>query len=75
VTPEEIDRMTGQLRENLIQAGMVPNRIEAAPLQELAKFIHESRLALGPFPLAIAYQAISWFMKGHEIITDTKQGG
>jgi hypothetical protein len=45
-----------------MSAGYNINRIEREPLEYTARWIHESRLAIGPYPMALAYQAITWML-------------
>jgi hypothetical protein len=55
--------MIEQVRSNLMIAGMVANRIEPAPLEALAEYIHESARAFTPGSMANAYLAIAWTLK------------
>lgn len=61
--PEQLASQMQHIRENLIHAGMNPNMIEEAPLRGTALFIHERRLGLRDFSLAVAYGAIKWCME------------
>jgi hypothetical protein len=64
---EEIERMVPQVRRNLVSAGMIDNRIEEQPLAALSQFIYQSHLAMNPFTMAIAYQAIAWTLKQRKV--------
>jgi hypothetical protein len=61
--PEAKSMITEQVRQNLILAGMVDNRIEPEPLEALVEYIHESARAFTPGHMANAYLAIAWTLK------------
>lgn len=52
--------MQEHLTEQLAIAGMPRQHIEEPTLRLLARYVHESRLALGPSGYAMVYRALGW---------------